>query len=222
MSAATVLKMLVCLDVLFVLMHAIGFLLRGEPFTFFNLDGEGNLPAWWSNAKFVMAGTLFGVLAVAKKSRALTPLVLCALLLALAADEIASIHERVGHLLADNVAGDVQFRRKDAFLWPLLFGLPVLIVGGFVLRTLAKERFLSALVWKRLTIALVTFFAGAVGVEVIAFNPFLPVAQGSMLYQGLATLEEGLEHAGSSLLVWAALTAFMERLMPDSEISKPA
>jgi hypothetical protein len=192
-----------------------GLLYRGEAFVLLNLDGEANIPAWWSNAKFVMAGTLFGVIALVKRSRVLTPLVLCILLLALAADEVASVHERIGRILADNVASNTQFRRKDAFLWPLLFGLPVLVCGALMLKVLAKEKSLSANAWKRITLALVVFFTGAVGVELVSFNPLFAISQASSLYQWLAVLEEGLEHAGASLLVWASLTALLEQISPD-------
>jgi hypothetical protein len=210
----TFISLLILFDLALVVVHLGSASLRGEPFAILNLDGEANIPAWWSNAKFVMAGTLFALPAVLKSARSLTPIVLALLLFALAADEIASIHERIGHLLASTVAGDMQFRRKDAFLWPLLLGVPVLIVGAMGLRALAKERFLSVTVWRRVSAALTVFFAGAVGVELVAFNPFVPILQGTPLYQVLAALEEGLEHVGASLLVWAALTAFSEHFAP--------
>jgi hypothetical protein len=214
MTLSRVVSALLAIDLILVVGHTVGIVLRGEPFVILNLDAEANIPAWWSNAKFVVAGSLFMLTAASTRRRALTPVVLGVLLFGLAADEIASVHERIGRLLADNVATDTQFKRKDAFLWPLLLGVPVMVLGGLTLRALVGERFYSEVVWRRIGIALLVFFVGAVGVELIAFNPLVPVPQGSPLYQALAILEEGLEHVGASLLVWGALAAFAEHYSP--------
>jgi len=216
MTLSRVVSAFLAIDLLLVLGHATGIVLRGEPFVILNLDAEANIPAWWSNAKFVVAGSLFLLTAASTRQRVLTPVVLGVLLFGLAADEIASVHERIGHLLADNVAADTQFRRKDAFLWPLLLGLPVIVLGALALRALVGERFYSDVVWKRIGVALTVFFVGAVGVELVAFNPLVPIPQGSPIYQALAMLEEGLEHVGASLLVWGALAAFGEHFSPAS------
>jgi hypothetical protein len=211
MPLRTLLLAFFAADLLLVAAHAAGLVARGEPFVIFNLDGESNIPAWYSSTKFALAGALVGLLAVAVRFRHATPILLAGLFLALSADEAASMHERVGHLLADRALPDVTMKRKDAFLWPLLFGLPAVAAMGVMFWRLIRERYLSLEVWKRYLLALAVFFTGAIGFELIAFNPFWAVPRPSMLYELLAMGEETLEHFGASMLVWASLTALVER-----------
>ncbi len=211
MPLRSLLLVFIAADLLLVAAHGAGLVLRGEPFVLFNLDGESNVPAWYSSTKFALAGALVGLLAVAVRFKRATPLLLAGLFLALSADEAASVHERVGHLLADRVLPEVTMKRKDAFLWPLLFGLPVLAVMAVMFWRLIREQYLSLQVWKRYMLALAVFFTGAIGFEIVAFNPFWAVPRPSLLYEALAMGEETLEHIGASLLVWASLSALVER-----------
>lgn len=210
MKASRVLICMLLLDGLLILSYLAGFAIRGEPFVIFNLDGEANLAAWWSNAKFVSAGACFGLLAFSSGRRWVTPWVFFVLLMALGADEIAGVHERIGHVLADKVLAEASFRRIDAFAWPLLFGLPFVIAGSWVFWRLSRERFLSPRLWRNLGIALAVFFAGAIGVELVSFNPWVPIAPESWSYHLLVVLEEGMEHLGTSLLVWVSIQSLVE------------
>ncbi len=152
-----------------------------------------------------------GLLTVAVRFRYVTPLLLAALFLAFSTDEAASTHERIGHRLADQVLPGLNMDRKDAFLWPLLFGIPAAAAIGVMFWRLTREHYLSVHTWLRYAIALAVMFAGAIGFEIIAFNPVWAVPRPSRLYDLLAIGEETLEHIGSSLLAWASFAAFMER-----------
>jgi hypothetical protein len=211
MPIRVLLYALFALDLLLVAAHAAGLTLRGEAFVLFNLDGESNIPAWYSSTKFALAGTLVALLAVSVRLKRATPVLLAALFLAFSADEAASVHERIGHFLAERVLPDLSMRRKDAFLWPLLFGLPVLAGLAGVLWRLSKERYFPVRIWQQYMLALAVFFAGAIGLELVTFNPFWTVPRPSLLYDLLAIAEETIEHIGASLLVWASLAGLVER-----------
>lgn len=76
MKASRLLICMLLLERLLILSYLVGFAIRGEPFVIFNLDGEADLAAWWSNAKFVSAGACFGLLAFSSGRRWVTPWVL--------------------------------------------------------------------------------------------------------------------------------------------------
>lgn len=204
------LSALVGIDLLLLLAHVSGFVIRGEPFLIFNLDAEANLPTWWSSTKFAMAGTLMMVMVLKTEFRKLTPILLGLLFFAFSLDEAVSLHERLGHFFADHVATGSTIRRKDAFLWPVLFGIPALLCIGIVFRWLRKEGFMSASLWRDFAIAIVVLFTGAVGMEVVAFNPLVSIPQTSGVYETLSALEEMLEHLGASLLVWASYRVMVQ------------
>lgn len=211
MTPRSILLTLLSLDLIVVIAHAAGFAVRGEAFLFLDMDAEANLPTWYSSIKFAMCGTLLGLLAVTGRVRQPTPLLLSLLFMTFSLDEVASIHERIGRVFADHLLPSLQMRRKDAFLWPLFLGLPAVAANTMVLKKLMRERYFSPQVWSRFALALGLFFSGAVGFEILAFNPVWVVLPQSPGYWWLAAIEETLEQAGASLLVWASLSALVER-----------
>lgn len=162
----TLLLTLLCLDGLVALVCSPGLMVRGEPFSLFDLDAQANFPAWYSSTKFALAGILMGLLTVAVRFRYVTPLLLAAFFLAFSADEAASMQERIGHRLADQVVPGLSMVSKDAFLWPLLFGIPAAAAIGVMFWRLAKERYFSIRTWQCYTTALAVMFAESVGFEI--------------------------------------------------------
>lgn len=211
MTPRSILLTLLSLDLIVVIAHAAGFAVRGEAFLFLDMDAEANLPTWYSSIKFAMCGTLLGLLAVTGRVRQPTPLLLALLFMTFSLDEVVSIHERIGKVFADHLLPSLQMRRKDAFLWPVFLGLPVVAANTMMFRRLTRERYFSPQVWSRFALALGLFFMGAVGFEILAYNPVWVVRPQSSGYLWLAAIEETLEHGGASLLVWASLSALVER-----------
>lgn len=217
MSHSTSFLALMAVDLMLVVAHLAGFALRGEPYELFDLDLEANVPTWYSGTKFAMAGLLISLQAVSKRSRSLMPVILAMLFLAMSIDEMASVHERVGQTLARSVFPAMEIRRKGAFLWPLLIGLPAIAVIAATFGVLRADHGLPPRMWRQTALGLGVFFTGAVGVELVTFNPVWPIEPGAVAYHGLVVCEELLEQVGASLLLHTSLLALQQRFGPFGE-----
>lgn len=71
----------------------------GVSYRLFDLDHEGNLGAWWSGGKYMIAGALLAIVLLTAPERTAThPVLYIAVsigLIILSADEILALHERV-------------------------------------------------------------------------------------------------------------------------------
>jgi hypothetical protein len=172
---------------------------------FLYVDFEGNLPTWWSSmtllacagvAAFLasMDRTAFGGVA---RTRRQDWGWLALFLLALAADEAASLHELMQRPLRSLLHSEHWLR------YPLI--VPGVIVSGLVVlrfrrfaRTLGATR-------RRLAIGALVFAFGAFGVEAIG-GRFAPEVFGrNTTYEVLTLLEETTEMVGSTMVLIALL-----------------
>jgi hypothetical protein len=184
--------------------------LIGQPFphlsVFLDLDGERNLPAWYSSMQWAFVGLLLAVFAVRNFRRnVVRSWFLCALpllFLAMSLDESASIHEWIGGhldvLLPHGVREHTAFSRTG--LWVFVLGIPFGI--GFI-------AFMSSLrvYFRRAPTALLKLVLG-MGIMLL----------GAVVLEGLANLttrrsvaniveiffEEVLEMAGVTVMLWGA------------------
>ena len=93
----------------------------------FNMDGELNIPTWWSTALFLVAGLAALGLARCNKlmGRAVAPWTLVGIgLFGLSLEEVAGIHEDVGTALGGGT--------DEVSVWPLAYA-PVAILGVWLL-----------------------------------------------------------------------------------------
>ncbi len=93
----------------------------------FNMDGELNIPTWWSTSLFLMAGLSAIGLARCNKllGRAVAPWTLVGIgLFGLSLEEVAAIHEDVGSALGGG-SGEVS-------VWPLAYA-PFAILGVWLM-----------------------------------------------------------------------------------------
>ena len=101
---------------------------RGLPgFRQFNMDGENNVPTWWSSLILISTAALcLGLWQTSKRiGRPHVPWLVIAIgFLGLSAEEVASIHEDVG----SSVGGGSD----QVSIWPLLYS-PILFVGVWML-----------------------------------------------------------------------------------------
>lgn len=187
----------------------------------FNLDGEGNVPTWWSSAKLLAVGAL-AVVVYAQEGLLRRPprfrwmwLGVGALFAALSMDEASSLHERAARTIMEAGYGNTLRRTvlggdeaKDSFAWVILFS-PVAV---------AVFTFLAVFAWSRrkeLKRLLVFGFAGvgcyitAIVLEPLAvyFTPAMQdwTATEMHRYQRLTLVEESLELLGTSFLVILAV-----------------
>lgn len=190
-----------------------------------NLDGEGNVPTWYSSAKLLAIAALAVVAwhAEGEERRAgLSPpphrrlwLAIGGLFAALSLDETASLHERLarfavsegpaGRLRATVLGGDAA---KDSFSWPILFApVAVLVVT-----------FLAAFAWTRRERLRRVLALGAAGVGCYAmamvlepaavyFSPAMAAwgEEDLSRYRLFSAVEESCEIFGTSFLLLTAL-----------------
>ena len=174
----------------------------------FNLDVEGNIPAWWSSVQLSGAGLALGLVGfknVRISASARSVLCLAMILVAMSIDETASLHEYAGRLL-DHVLGDRShsvFRRTG--LWFAVIGIPFTLIFGLLIVRMC--RFLEDVprTTFRLGLGMTLLLSGAVVVE--ATSNFF--GRGDF-YLAEVAMEEGLEMIGGSALMWAAVIFLLQ------------
>lgn len=178
----------------------------------FDLDGEGNVPAWYSSMKLLAVGLclyLFGRL-ILQKDRLAGWLILAAaaLFAYLSLDEGAVLHEKFGNrltLLATGGVGRTDTPFEITGLWMVFFGPPLLLalVGGivFLRRRLSIPYGVFA---KALAGAIIFVIAAAPGDILVNY-----VTGDAHIIQ--TAVEELGEMVGVTLILWAAMTLLAQQ-----------
>ena len=201
---------LIASEVVLVLIYLASRLL-GSPFTIFfetfNLDGEANVPAWFSSIQLFVIGIVFWLQSPrVPKSGVLAPaflLLLGAGFIFLSLDEAAEIHETISQII--RVIDWVPRFKHDFGSWILLYLLIPLIIF------LITFRQFKAMwdVYRRQTFIMATgvgvFLLSAVGLEIISYQ-FLRDGTHVLLYVGEVAVEEFLEMFGASLILYGVLS----------------
>jgi hypothetical protein len=170
----------------------------------FNVDGEGNVPAFFSALLLLFAATLLGIIAILKRaahaSYASHWAILASIFLYLAFDEATSIHELLARptnaLLGDQASGLLYYSWIIPGIAFIL--LLALTFAKFLLHLHARTR------WLFLASALL-FVAGAVGVEAASGLYVELHGWDNWTYNMIAALEEALEMAGVIVFIYALL-----------------
>lgn len=182
--------------------------------TRFDVDGEGNVPTFYSILLILPAAALAGVIgrhAAARGDRdSIYWRALSGILLFMACDEAAVIHELAG-LPIRKLFGELGsvFR----FLWVIpgliLIGLVVVAFWGFVFRLPFRTRV-------AFIVAAGIYLGGAVGMEMVAaaYMGSRPITR-DLLYVLLFTLEESLELLGMIAFIHALLV-YLADYAPDT------
>jgi hypothetical protein len=197
----TFLALLLSVDLALVLTDATLTHLRGQAPNLFDLNGEANIPTWWSSAQLLVSGSLMALVAFSNRRRdhrSWSLAALAGLVILLSVDETACFHERLGSLVDSFLDPRRDVLPKTGY-WPFAVGLPAAAFVVWIAATcssfLAGAKHSAA----RFVFALMVFFGGAVGVEL------LNNVGSDALRHLMIELEEGLEMIGGSLLVWSAL-----------------
>jgi hypothetical protein len=172
--------------------------------TLFHFDREQNLPTLFS-VLLLLSGSALAFSHARSDGGAETDrsgwFLIAAILLLLAIDEFASIHERVDAAL--------RYYIESGFLpyaaWPLPYTALAALAGWKLLPWIVRQN--RRLIWT-LVVAGTVYIAGAAGVELIAGEYLAtidPERSGviDLKRDLLATVEETLEMIGLMLMLWA-------------------
>lgn len=176
--------------------------------SFFEVNHEVNLAAWWSAGLLLLGAVGFVVVGLVRRSLRvdrgwtllawLTPAVLLA---AMSMDEFTQIHERLGQ-----VWDALPFTPENPLhaFQGLILGVPIAI-GVVLLLALTAVR-LPRRTRTLTVVGIVVFFLGAIALESVPL--VFGIARTSWAYHAVTHAEELCEMIGSSLLVvapWAHL-----------------
>ena len=179
----------------------------------FYLDGEANIPAWFSSSQLLIAGLIVGLAAFAGQSQRhpsrLFFLVVAVGAVFLSMDEVATVHEQIGGRLKKlAVLPGFQDTHGE---WIPLYGLI-----GVVLLLVNWRNLLAC--WTRHRRAALTaglggglIVAGAIGVEIASMG--LPRDPHNFDYFLAVSAEEFLEMIGGTVLLCGALLLLRDRLL---------
>jgi hypothetical protein len=170
-----------------------------------DMDTEGNLPSWYSSACWLVAS---GLAALVWRTRPRGRgslrsrwMVLSLVLAYISLDEGAEVHEKISGPFSDGIGLDEQQWVYWAWVGPYLaLAIAVAVFTVPLLRSLpAGTRGLMLL-------AGATFVSGAVGMELVGREVVLDGSDNKgPTYQLAVGIEESLELAGVSLLVFALM-----------------
>jgi hypothetical protein len=168
-----------------------------------DLNGEGNLPTWFSSGLLLVAALLLGGLAISAAPAQRRAWALLAVVFAgLSLDEAASLHEMSNAPL-----------RRILQLGPALY-FPWVIGGALIaaLVGMSEWRLLRSLPRRtavRFTIAGIVFVTGAIGLEALA-APLYATRAHPLAHTALITAEEFFEMLGVSLFIMAVAGHWVE------------
>jgi hypothetical protein len=201
---------LICLDVGLTLLYLVDYAI-GQPFThfsrFIDLDGEANLPTWWSSIQWFCVAAAFWVFAIRnverRPSRSWLLLLLPMIFVAFSLDEVATIHEYIGYM-SDALLP--QGERNSTFvaqtgLFFLLFGVPFAILFAGLLKAILPLLARSPHARNRLLAGSALFLIAAIGIEALS-NFLVPGSPAATLE---IAVEEMSEMIGSTLVLWGSV-----------------
>ncbi len=175
----------------------------GMGHAYLNVGVEANVPTWWSGTVLAVGAATLVLLAWLLRTdgrRGVWPTAaIAALLLAFSLDEMVSIHEqlyRVGRLVVS--------AETIPFVW-LAVGIPLALAIIAVVVLLARG--LPAATRPLLLAGLLTFFAGAIGMELVGSQLHPTHGVQSSLAVVVYHVEELLEMIGAALMAVAPLRA---------------
>lgn len=233
-------------DAFFALMYSLTIGLRqtptAKPLTFlFNLNGEGNLAAWWQGSQLLLIGLTFFVLSAwfFQSDERVGPLRRLFFVVGLAftylsADEIGQAHESMSKVLQSWHAlylveirllarlGHKMHKLHGGSIWIPLF----LIVGIALVWWLWPQFKLAWRLWRKEILLL------ALGFGVLVFAATILESLGDFIPKGSEALrmvevgfEETLESLGATIMFYSAVRVLAgagARLLPATAVIEPA
>lgn len=180
----------------------------------FDLNGENNIPSYFSTIILLISAFLLYVIATRKKiSQDIYSLhwkVLSAIFFFMSLDEAASIHE-----LLISVMGKLFHASGIFYFGWVLVGIPLVIVF-----TIAYLKFLFHLPMKwRISISIsgILYVSGALGMEMVGGSYLSRTGVEDFTYSMMVLVEESLENIGIILFI-SALLGYIQSYLPETAV----
>ncbi len=172
------------------------------------LDGEGNIPAWYSASLFLLCSFLLAAIAFAQRQhhggQVVRWLVLSLIFLFLSLDETAQLHELSIQPLRDffGATGFLHY----AWIIPAGICVALFVLGylSFLAKLPPRTRWLFLM-------AGALFVGGALGVEAFSGKHASLHGEQNLTYHLIITIEELLEMAGLVVFIYALLDYISRR-----------
>jgi hypothetical protein len=196
---------LVVIEIMLVVAYLAGVSL-GHPTKFFDLDGESNLPAWFSSMQLLLISQVIFLKAY-QQDIAIEPSRWFWLLgsvgfMFLSADDAAQIHETLGRVLA-HVVWLPRFKMGHG-VWIFIY----VFIGMIVLALTAREFSAMWNRYRRATVLMVAgvalAIAGGVILEIVSYQ-YLRSGSTPQLYVLEVAFEEFFEMLGASITLYGAI-----------------
>jgi hypothetical protein len=184
--------------------------LLGRPYKkltlFLNLDGEGNLPTWYSSIQWFCVAIFLGLFAhrnfSLRQKRSWLLVVVSLLFLALSLDEVAQIHEWLGGEVDVLLPGGTRHNTlvHDTGIWTLAIGVPFLALFIVLISSIKVyfQRAPDALF--KIFLGMLIMLIGAIGLETLS-NFVTPGTK----YRVLQVFsEEFCELVGATMVLWGS------------------
>jgi len=187
----------------------------------FDLNGEANIPTWYSSSALLLASALLAMIAIVKlqwqETYARHWVGLAAVFLYLSIDEAARFHEMGSTLALLIIPSIVDFANLSPAVSAVIANIPSytwVVFGAFfvLLFSLAYLRFLIHLPVRTrslFVLAGILYVGGALGVELLgAWSAYLHGGETTLEYAMLVLWEEGFEMIGIVVFIYA-LTSYL-------------
>lgn len=170
-----------------------------DPWKVLNVDAEASIPTWYAQSLLLVAAGLIFVIAKTTTKDKKYWYTLAGIMLFVSIDEGASIHELLiapTRELLSISSGPLYYA------WVVIYGLLFACIGLFFVRFFMRLPHRTRLLF---AVALVTFLAGALGMEVIGGFVISQLDGPWQLYAVVVGIEELLEMLGVALFIYALL-----------------
>jgi hypothetical protein len=184
--------------------------LIGHPYSrltvLLDLNGEGNLPTWYSSIQWFCVATFLGLFAysnfrIGQRRSWLLP-VLALFFLAFSVDEVARIHEWLGNktdvLLPDGSRANTPL--PETGIWMFVIGVPVLAVFGWLIFSIRMYFHNTPNALMKVFAGLLITLSGALGFEIL--KNFVAPASIYGILQVFS--EEFSEMLGGTIVLWGS------------------
>ena len=174
--------------------------------TFLDLNGESNLPTWYSSIQWFGAAALLGIFTQRNfrlsQSKSWLLVVLPLVFLALSLDEVARIHEWLGQKSDKFVLG--ASRETTMFskpgIWMFAIGVPFLTFFAGLIRSVQAYFKRASGAFVKINLGIAIMLTGAIGIEILS-NFVTP----NSVYSVIQVFSEELcEMVGATVVLWGS------------------